>query len=364
VRHWQPECADAELVIRKLVTVILLCALFHPDAVQASTQGDRDAVRAHLYVSAENRTAYARAQAKLADARAQITAIDEALDPLSGYKEAYEDDSRALALSLYATGRADLDLGFLLQSDDPMGWVSRRTLLAPLGVTRQTDNQTYVNRIIPLKQSRIELAKQVAELAPLVDTLRTRMSSDTATLDKLAKKVVKERGDVSVLGTPRLTAKQIADYAERKSAPWVLSVSREQLAQWYIEEGIAEGVRGDIAFSQATLESGWFLFRGSMLDKTQNNFAGIGACDSCSDGESFDSVHNGVRAHIQMIRTYADPDYSSKKTAHPPVGRIDTNVVKGCCLTWGELGKRWASAPGYGLRVVRMYNDMASEYDN
>ncbi len=364
MRHWQPECADAELVIRKLVTVILLCALFHPDAVQASTQGDRDAVRAHLYVSAENRTAYARAQAKLADARAQITAIDEALDPLSGYKEAYEDDSRALALSLYATGRADLDLGFLLQSDDPMGWVSRRTLLAPLGVTRQTDNQTYVNRIIPLKQSRIELAKQVAELAPLVDTLRSRMSSDTATLDKLAKKVVKERGDVSVLGTPRLTAKQIADYAERKSAPWVLPVSREQLAQWYIEEGIAEGVRGDIAFSQATLESGWFLFRGSMLDKTQNNFAGIGACDSCSDGESFDSVHNGVRAHIQMIRTYADPDYSSKKTAHPPVGRIDTNVVKGCCLTWGELGKRWASAPGYGLRVVRMYNDMASEYDN
>lgn len=364
MRHWQPECADAELVIRKVVTVILLCALFHPDAVQATTQGDRDAVRAHLYVSAENRTAYARAQAKLADARAQLVAVEDALSPLSGYKKAYEDDSRTLALSLYATGRADLDLGFLLQSDDPMGWVSRRTLLAPLGVSRQTDNQTYVTRVVPLEQSRVELEKQVVELAPLVDTLRSRMSSDTALLDKLANKVVKQKGDVSVLGTPRLTAKQMADYAERKSAPWVLPVSREQLAQWYLEEGIAEGVRGDIAFSQATLESGWFLFRGSMLDKTQNNFAGIGACDSCKDGESFDSVHNGVRAHIQMIRTYADPDYSSKKTAHPPVGRIDTNVVKGCCLTWGELGKRWASAPGYGLRVVRMYNDMASEYDN
>lgn len=342
----------------------MLGALLHTGAVKATTQGDRDALRAHLYVSAENRTTYARAQAKLEDARAQLTAVEEALNPLSGYQEAYEDDSRALALSLYATGAPDLDLGFLLQSNDPMGWVSRRTLLAPLGVSRQTDNQTYVTRVVPLKQSRVELLRQIRELEPLVETLRSRMSSDTATLDNLAKKVVKQRGDVSVLGTPQLTAKEMASYAERKSAPWVLPVSREQLAQWYLDEGIAEGVRGDIAFSQATLESGWFLFRGSVLDKTQNNFAGIGACDSCKDGESFDSVHNGVRAHIQMIRTYADPEYSSQKTAHPPVGRIDTNVVKGCCLTWGELGKRWASAPGYGLRVVKMYNDMYSEYKN
>lgn len=346
------------------MTVILLCGLFQPAGVKATTQGDRDALRAHLYVSAENRTSYARTQAKLADTRAQLAAVAAALDPLSGYKKAYEDDSRALALSLYATGGADLDLGFLLQSDDPMGWVSRRTLLAPLGASRQTDSQTYNTRVVPLEESRVELSKQVTALEPLVETLRSRMSSDTATLDKLAKKVVKQNGDLSLLGTPQLTAKEMADYAERKSAPWVLPVDRETLAQWYLEEGIAEGVRGDVAFSQATLESGWFLFRGSMLDKTQNNFAGIGACDSCSDGESFDSVHNGVRAHIQMIRTYADPEYSSKKTAHPAVGRIDTNVVKGCCLTWGELGKRWASAPGYGLRVVRMYNDMASEYDN
>ncbi len=50
-----------------------------------------------------------------------------------------------------------------------------------------------------------------------------------------------------------------------------------QLAQFYIEEGEAAQVRGDIAFAQSILETGSFSFPdGGQLTPTDNNFAGHG----------------------------------------------------------------------------------------
>ena len=54
------------------------------------------------------------------------------------------------------------------------------------------------------------------------------------------------------------------------------------LAQLFIEEGAAESVRGDIAFAQAYLETGGFDFPSNgQVSADDNNFAGLGACDSC-----------------------------------------------------------------------------------
>ena len=49
------------------------------------------------------------------------------------------------------------------------------------------------------------------------------------------------------------------------------------LAQIFIDEGRVEGVRGDIAFVQSILETGWFSFAGSQIPPDANNFAGINA---------------------------------------------------------------------------------------
>ena len=51
-----------------------------------------------------------------------------------------------------------------------------------------------------------------------------------------------------------------------------------ELAQDYIDEGTAAGVRGDIAFAQSILETGSFYFPdGGQLTPQDNNFAGMDA---------------------------------------------------------------------------------------
>ena len=56
-----------------------------------------------------------------------------------------------------------------------------------------------------------------------------------------------------------------------------------ELAGLYIEEGASTGVRSDIAFAQSMLETGGFSYpAGGQVLGTDNNFAGMGACDSCA----------------------------------------------------------------------------------
>src|SRR5680860_107741 len=71
----------------------------------------------------------------------------------------------------------------------------------------------------------------------------------------------------NIRGPSELTAAQIANYvtAVNNSAgnTWRPEISPTQMAQLYIDEGNAVGVRGDIAFCQSILETGWFSWPGS-----------------------------------------------------------------------------------------------------
>lgn len=59
--------------------------------------------------------------------------------------------------------------------------------------------------------------------------------------------------------------------------------SVDQLAALYVREGQDEGVRGDVAFAQSIVETGFFGFpAGGQVQAGDFNFAGIRACDSCS----------------------------------------------------------------------------------
>ena len=77
----------------------------------------------------------------------------------------------------------------------------------------------------------------------------------------------------------------------------------------FIEEGEAEGVRGDVAFAQSLHETGYFKFGGIVLP-TQNNYAGIGALNGNATGQaaSFPAPRTGVRAQIQHLKAYASTE--------------------------------------------------------
>jgi hypothetical protein len=160
----------------------------------------------------------------------------------------------------------------------------------------------------------------------------------------------------SVMGDPVLTAAEIVGwYYVQGIQGYVAGVDLTTLTGYYVDEGNAEHIRGDVAFAQSVIETGAFT---SPLT-THNNFAGIGACDSCATGFDFPSPQMGVRAQAQLLHAYADKDLRTAMLANPSVGSDpDTLGVRGCCMTWNRLTGTWASDPNYGPKIMTVYLSM------
>ena len=71
--------------------------------------------------------------------------------------------------------------------------------------------------------------------------------------------------ELTIMGPSELTAAQIGQRVRESIniADWKPEISVEALAQIYLDEGATAGVRGDIAFCQSILETGWFRWPGS-----------------------------------------------------------------------------------------------------
>ena len=109
-----------------------------------------------------------------------------------------------------------------------------------------------------------------------------------------------------VLGATLLSPAQIAAWYAATGITSRSPTPVERIAQLFVEEGHAQGVRGDIAFAQAMLETGYLRFGGQVVP-ADNNFGGIGACDSCDRGLRFPDPETGIRAHVQHLWAYASP---------------------------------------------------------
>ncbi len=164
-----------------------------------------------------------------------------------------------------------------------------------------------------------------------------------------------------ILGPNILTAQQLADFIRASGYTPRITVSLDELAQLYITEGQNAGVRGDVAFAQSILETGGFSFPGGgQVLVHDNNFAGIGACDSCKHGFSFDTAELGVRAQMQDLRIYVDPDLTETTLKQPLVMPKMLNLgFRGKVQTWWDLWGTWATGAFYGQRVYDIYTKMA-----
>jgi len=184
------------------------------------------------------------------------------------------------------------------------------------------------------------------------------------------------QGVTPVMGQSRLTGDQIASwFATQKVTPRI-TIPMVELARMFVDEGNAQNVRGDIAFVQSILETGWFRYEGSMVKPEDNNYSGLGACDSCSRGNIFKTPQDGVRAQIQHLRNYGDPASRAANLAHPPspywyaptsldpavaAANFDSFFAKGWALTWNQMGRgNWATDPGYAQKVLTVYGRMVA----
>jgi hypothetical protein len=129
----------------------------------------------------------------------------------------------------------------------------------------------------------------------------------------------------------------------------------DQLIDSYTKWGQKLGIRDDIAFAQSIIETGFFSFPSyGQLTSKDNNFAGIGACDTCSHGWTFPTADTGVAAQLELLHLYATDKPWPK--AIPNV--IGGTSIGGCCDTWSKLAGRWASSTVYGISIMTVYHQM------
>ncbi|HTV12332.1 MAG TPA: glucosaminidase domain-containing protein [Acidimicrobiales bacterium] len=155
----------------------------------------------------------------------------------------------------------------------------------------------------------------------------------------------------AILGPSLLTAGQITAWFESTGALARTTVPIGPLVADYMTEGHLTGVRADIAFAQSIVETGYFSFPMYGQDpESYNNFAGIGACDSCKHGFHYNSALAGVAAQEDLLEEYALP-YT-----------LPTNLasfgVAGNSQTWMELSGTWATNINYGYAILSVYQLM------
>ena len=157
----------------------------------------------------------------------------------------------------------------------------------------------------------------------------------------------------SILGPSVLTGDELVGWYQSSGRQPNLTVPIAQLATDFESVGAAAGVRADLAFAQSVLETDYFGFPSfGQVAVTDNNFAGIGACDSCSTGLHFPDALTGVEAQMQLLHGYAT---TSQPFPGPVPGPI---TVTGCCVTWMALSGVWATNPNYGVEILTLYRSM------
>ena len=123
----------------------------------------------------------------------------------------------------------------------------------------------------------------------------------------------------------------------------------KRLAEYYIEESLAEGINSDCAFVQMCLETGFLRF-GNLVTPEMHNYCGLGSIDENNRGESFETEQLGVRAHIQHLHAYATEE--DVQLNNELIDRRYKWVnPRGKAPTVFELAGTWAADREYGNKL-------------
>jgi len=284
----------------------------------------------------------------------RAVALYEANGPLGGYDTLIPDPSLDTATrQVLANDAAKLDHQHAQE-------------LAALEVQLAQSEAQVQSEQASLQQQQAQL-DQLAQQEKAEQTLMNeRVASANAALAAArALGVFEAAGQQPVQGPSVLTGAQMAGWIRSQNYSPNIQTSIDDLANIYIQEGNDEGVRGDVAFAQAVVETGGFEAA------PDNNYAGMGWCDSCSSGTVFPTPRDGVRAQIQHLLNYADANSRASQLHHPPspywygsdpataANNFDTFFAKGWAPTWEQMGHgNWATDPNYSGKVLHIYAEM------
>lgn len=163
----------------------------------------------------------------------------------------------------------------------------------------------------------------------------------------------------AITGTAQATVAQMTAYI--KSVNPNVAQSVIDMIPYYISEGAAEGIRGDIAFAQSCLETGNFGYVGSAVTLDQNNFCGMGVTSNGMKGNSFATPQLGIRAQIQHLKAYCNAEPLKQACIDPRF----QYVLRGCAPYVEWLGiqenpqhRGWAGGANYGPTILRILSSI------
>ncbi len=194
--------------------------------------------------------------------------------------------------------------------------------------------------------------------------------ADQAVYDKIRAEEERQIKDerYEIMGLSSVTAAQMAAHfnahasypAKQMAAGGAPAVT--DFVQIIFDEATLEGVKPEVVYAQAMLETGWLRFSG--VDSiTQYNFAGLGTVGDGNPGNSFADVRTGIRAQVQHLKAYACTDDLVSEC-------VDTRfnmVQRGCApyIQWlgineNPIGAGWASGKNYGGLIMKMIVEIRS----
>ncbi len=194
-----------------------------------------------------------------------------------------------------------------------------------------------------------------------------------------------QTGVIPILGASVLTKSQLLAYSAAHKDEMSLTCSLDELVGYYLSIGAKYGVRGDIAYLQAIIETGWFRFNrpngyhvyeggewvykngprpdGYYVVPSDNNFCGLGVTGYVSENNTlcrFDTAALGVEAQIQHLYAYA-----CKSPLPSGTSKIDPRfnlVTRGCAPNWNDLGGgNWAADKEYAAKILASYKKASGE---
>jgi hypothetical protein len=163
-----------------------------------------------------------------------------------------------------------------------------------------------------------------------------------------------------ILGPSLLTPAQLVAWYHSTGRRAATSVPIEVLAQLYVDEGDHAGVRGDVAFAESVLDTDAFTFpaEGSLSGK-DNGLSLVSGCDVCADIATYPSAAVAVRAQMQLLRVFADPDVTEATLGAPPVvPHILETFRHGTIVSWRQLPGLAQTEPDYGKNILQTYADI------
>ena len=130
-----------------------------------------------------------------------------------------------------------------------------------------------------------------------------------------------------------------------------------------LEEANAEGVRGEVVFEQAMLETGWLQYGGDS-GISQYNFAGLGTTGGGVAGVSYPDVRTGIRAQVQHLKAYAceeDLNQDCVDTRFDMVTRGSAPYVEWLGQQENPNGGGWAAGSNYGEKLRKLLTQLKAE---